>query len=288
MPSRFVSLAILIYWSIAAFCLLTWEVLPELSLGYAPDLRSITYAGDSNQPIRWSIQVIDDPKTPDVRRTVGTAVTGSSRRPDGSFELTSKVEFEAGGLLKGTPFGTSANVRVEVDSVYRVDHSGNLQSFDMQVKSPDTVGTLVKVKGQLKGANMEIVSRGPVEILNKTLSFKYEPRSVVHDVLGPLDRLPGLHVGQRWETRVISPLTGQVDKVRVEVKRLAVINWDGNLVNTYEVEHQMSPMSMRTWVKTDDGVILRQEVPFPFVRLTLERQPDRLGVPTTRTEVPGS
>ena len=40
MPSRFVSLVILVYWSIAAFCLLTWDVLPELTSGYPPDLRS--------------------------------------------------------------------------------------------------------------------------------------------------------------------------------------------------------------------------------------------------------
>jgi len=287
MPSRFVSLAILIYWSIAAFCLLTWDILPELSLGYAPDLRSITYAGDSNEPVRWSIQVIDDPKTPDIRRTIGSAVTGSSRRPHGWFELTSQVEFEAGGLLKGTPFGTRGNIRLEIDSVYRVDPSGNLQSFDMQVKSQDSVGTLVKVNGQLKGTNMEIVSHGLVPLLNKTWSFAYEPRSVVHDMLGPLDRLPGLHVGQRWETNVISPFTGQIDKVRVEVKRRGVINWDGNPENTFEVEHQMSPISMRTWVRTD-GVILRQEVPFPFVRLMLERQPDRSGAIMTPTKVPGS
>jgi hypothetical protein len=287
MPSRFVSLAILIYWSIAAFCLLTGDVLPELSLGYAPDLRSIAFASDSNEPVRWSMQVIDDPKTPDVRRTIGTAVTGSTRRPDGWFALTSKVEFEAAGMLKGTPFGSGANIGMEIDSVYRVDPSGNLQSFDMQVKSQDSAGTLVKVTRQLKGATMEIVSRGPIEILNKTFSIRYEPRSVVHDALGPLDRLPGLHVGQRWETNVISPLTGRVDKVRVEVKRRDVINWDGNPVNTFEVEHQMNPISMRTWVRTD-GVILRQEVPFPFVRLMLERQPDRPGVPKTPTKVPGS
>ena len=30
---------------------------------------------------------------------------------------------------------------------------------------------------------------------------------------------------------------------------------------------------MKTWVRTD-GVILRQEVPFPFVRLVLERRPE--------------
>jgi hypothetical protein len=287
MPSRFVSLAILIYWSIAAFCLLSWDVLPELSLGYAPDLRSIALAGDSNKPVRWSIQVIDDPKAPDIRRTIGAAVTGSSRRPDGWFELTSQVEFEAGGLLKGTPFGTSASIRLEISSVYRVDPSGNLQSFDMEVKSQDSAGALVKVKGQLKGATMEIVSRGPVALLNKTISFPYEPRSVVHDVLGPLDRLPGLHVGQRWETRVINPFSGRVDNVRVEVKGRGVENWDGNPVPTFEVEQKLAPLSLRTWVRTD-GVILRQEVPFPFVRLMLERQPDRSSVPTTPTKVPGS
>ena len=76
MPSRFVSLVILIYWSIAAFCLLTWDVIPELTSGYPPDLRAITLAGDSTRPVRWSIQVIDDPRFPDVRRTVGEAVTG--------------------------------------------------------------------------------------------------------------------------------------------------------------------------------------------------------------------
>ena len=287
MPSRFVSLAILIYWSIAAFCLLSWDVLPELSLGYAPDLRSIAFAGHSHEPVRWSIQVIDDPKTPDIRRRVGSATTGTSRRADGWIELTSAVEFEAGGLLKGTPFGTTANIQMELDSVYHVDPSGNLASFDMVVKSEESVGTLVKVKGQLKGAKMEIVSRGPVALLNKTFSFPYEPRSVVHDVLGPLDRLPGLHVGQRWDTRVINPFSGQVDKVRVEVKRRGVINWDGNPVNTFEVEQHMNPFSLRTWVRTD-GVILRQEVPFPFVRLMLERQPDRSGVAETPTKVPGS
>src|SRR5208282_6202723 len=52
MPSRFVSLAILVYWCIAAFCLLTWEVLPELTLGYPPDLRAIAAAGESASPLR--------------------------------------------------------------------------------------------------------------------------------------------------------------------------------------------------------------------------------------------
>jgi hypothetical protein len=273
MPSRFVSLAILIYWSIAAFCLLSWEVIPELTLGYPPDLRAIVGAGESSRPVRWSIQVVDDPRHPDLRRPVGEAVTTSARRPNRWVEMTSRVEIDAGGLLKGTPFANVSNVRLGVESVYRVAPSGNLDSFDLQVKSRDTPDELIKVKGKLKGDKMEIVSRGPLPIFNKTLTFDYEPRSVVQDVLGPLDRLPGLHVGQRWESRVINPFTGQVDRLRVEVKRRGLIHWEGKTVTTFEVVQYTGPLSMTTWVRTD-GVILRQEVPIPFVRMVLERRPD--------------
>jgi hypothetical protein len=287
-PSRFISLAILIYWSIAAFCLLTWDVIPELSLGSAPDLRTIAGSGDSTKPVRWSIQIVDDPRFPEVRRTVGESVTTSSRQRDGWVVLSSTVDIDAGGLLKGTPFVTRTSARVGVESLYRVDPSGNLGSFDLQVRSHEAADPLIKVKGQLKGDKMEIVSRGPLPLFNQNLSFEYEPRSVVRDLLGPLDRLPGLHVGQRWESRAINPFSGQVDSVRVEVARRALIHWEGDPVPTFEVVERMGPLTMRTWVRTD-GVILRHEVPFPFVRLVLERRPDTDAVPTTLpTSVPSS
>lgn len=196
MPSRFVSLAILIYWSIAAFLLLTWDVIPELTLGYAPDLRAIAVAGDSSKPVRWSIQVVDDPRYPDVRRTVGESVTASKRRPDGWCELTSKVDVDGAGLLKGTPFARQSDRRVKVESLYLVDKSGNLNSFDLVVAIKDAADSLMKVTGKLKGSKMEIVVKTPVELLNQNFSVDYEPRSVLQDVLGPMDRLPGLHVGQ--------------------------------------------------------------------------------------------
>jgi hypothetical protein len=286
MPSRFVSLGILIYWSIAAFCLLTWDVLPELTLGYAPDLRAIALAGESGRPVRWSVQVMDDPRKPDERRTVGEAVTESARRPTGWFELTSRVEFDAGGLLRETPFATRTRMDLTVQSRYRVDPSGNLNSFDLTVKLRGSAETLIKVTGQLKGSTMEIVSKGPVPILNQSLPLHYEPRAMVQDVLGPLDRLPGLHVGQRWESQVINPFSGQVDKLRAEVARRSVIHWDGNPVATLEVVQYMGTMPSRTWVRTD-GTILRQEVPFPFVRLVLDRRPDNeVGAATLPLKVP--
>jgi hypothetical protein len=273
MPSRLVSLGILIYWSIAAFLLLTWEVLPELTLGYAPDLRAITIASDSTKPVRYSIQVVDDPRHPEVHRTVGESVTESKKRADGSFELTTHVDLDSGGVLKGTLFRSLQGGRLEVDSLYLVDHSGNLNSFDLKLGYKNSVDSLLKVKGKLKGRKMEIVSRGPTDILNQNLSFDYEPRSVVRDVLGPMDRLPGLHVGQKWESRVINPFTSQLEVVRVEVVRRGLIHWEGEPVTCFEVVHRTSPLTTKTWVRTD-GVILRQEIPLPIVRLVLERRPD--------------
>jgi hypothetical protein len=249
-------------------------------------LRAIAVAGNTTTPVRWSIQVIDDPRHPDMRRTVGEAVTASSRRPDGWFELTNRTDIDAGGLLMRTPVLARSNVRMEVDSLYRVDPSGNLSSFDLKVQSPDTSEPMIKVKGQLKAGKLEIVSRGPVPIFNQTLTLDYEPRSVVQDVLGPYDRLPGLHVGQRWESRVVNPFSGQVERTRIEVARRGLINWNGNPERTFEVVQTMGPLSMKTWVRLD-GVVLRHEVPFPFIRLVLERRPESDPAPAeSPTRVP--
>ena len=134
--------------------------------------------------------------------------------------------------------------------------------------------SLFTVKGRLKEGIMEVVSEGPVQIFNQKFNFAYEPRSVVHDALGPLDRLPGLHLGQRWDTRVVNPFSGQVEQVRVEVQRRTLIHWNGEPVSAFEVVQHAGSMTARTWVRSD-GVILRQEVPFPIVRLVLDRRPDQ-------------
>ncbi len=285
MPSRLVSLAILIYWSIAAFCLLSWDVLPELAQGYPPDLRSITYASNDAKPVRWSLQVIDDAKDPDVRRTVGEAVTSSSRRANGWFMIESTVEFDAGGLLKGTLFATRMGMPLEIQSLYHVEPSGNLRSFDINVRSRESSERLINIHGEVEHGKMNIVSHGPVPLLNHHWTFDYEARSVVQSALGPLDRLPGLHVGQKWETRVVNPFTGQVDRARAEVARRTLIHWNGNPVRTYEVVQHLTPLSMRTWV-TIEGLVLRQEVPFPFVRLVLERRQEEPSNPPTPARVP--
>ena len=62
--------------------------------------------------------------------------------------------------------------------------------------------------------------------------------------------------------------------VRVEVQRRTLIHWNGEPVSAFEVVQHARSITARTWVRSD-GVILRQEVPFPIVRLVLDRRPEQ-------------
>jgi hypothetical protein len=283
MPPRLVSIAILLFWVVAVSSLIRRDILPELGFVRPPDLRTIAKAEERAEAARWSVEVIDNPLSPENRRAVGEAETDAKRRPDGWVVVASKVIFDAEGLLKGTPFWHFADEKIEVLSQFRIDPSGNLGSFEARMRAASDHEDLIRVEGRLKNRAMEIMTRGISPLLNQTRTIPYEPRSLVQNVLGPFDRLPGLQVGQLWETRMVSPLTGRVDTVRVEVKRRTVIHWDKSPVTTFEVVHHLAPLSARTWVRTD-GLVLRQEVPFPFVKLVLERLPDR--TPATNAEVP--
>jgi hypothetical protein len=281
MPSRIVSVAILFYWLIAAMRLVTRDLLPELSVGHPPDLRTIASAGGESRPARWSVQVVDNPNSPEGRRTVGQAVTESRRARDGWVEMTSKVSFDSrrllGSILKGAaypPGGPKADEQVEFVSTYHVDPSGNLQEFHGEVRAAAQPGALWRIDGRLKkNQMMEVVSQGPLPFLNKTLTFDYHDRGVVQSQFGPLDRLPGLQVGQRWDERVASPLTNQVETVRAAVERKTVIHWDQGPVATFEVVHHSKAASARTWVRPD-GLVLRQEVALPMLRVVLDRIPE--------------
>ena len=163
--------------------------------------------------------------------------------------------------------------QIVFQSTYHVDPSGNLRAFEAEVQVAGQPADLWKITGVLKNHMIEVESKGPITFLNKKLSFEYQPRAVVQSQFGPLDRLPGLQVGQRWEEHVANMFTNQMETVRVTVERKTSIYWSENPVETLEVVHRSKTVSARTWVRPD-GLVLRQEVALPLLRLVLERIPD--------------
>jgi hypothetical protein len=273
MPNRLVSVAILVGWAYASVALFTKDVLPNLLIGAPPDLRTIARAEEAAiGPTRWSILVSDDDGV--NYRSIGQVQTESRWTQDGWCRLASLAWFDSGALLQGTPLGSIQGEKVEVRGVYDIDSSGNLDAFRASVRLRGMTQELVVLAGQVRQNNLTISCTGTLPMLNWTRRFPYQPREMVQNELGPMDRMPGLQVGQRWESRVVSPLTGRVEKVQVAVERTRVITWDGNPVTTLEVVTRMAPWTARTWVQPD-GIVLKQEVPFPFGKLQLERLPDR-------------
>ncbi|QDV34306.1 hypothetical protein [Tautonia plasticadhaerens] len=279
MPPRLVSLGILVFWAVSASSLLVRDVLPDLLVGPPPDLRDIARAGERDASSRWTLLVGDPVGDPGDLRAVGQATTETTSRGDGHVRFGSTVTFDAGALLEQTPLRSAGGERLEVTSVLDVDGSGNLSGLRSEVRVEGDEDSLLVLEGHLEDDSIAITARGPMLIFGKrTFRFPYQARGMVQNAMAPLDRIPGLHVGQRWESRVVSPLTGRVEVVHVEVTdRNVMVPWGDELVPTFLLVSRMNTgmgeARARTWARASDGLVLRQEVPLVLVTLMLERQP---------------
>lgn len=274
MPNRLVRLTILIGWTYASLALLVRDVLPDWVVGPPPDLRVIVQAEQARRgPVRWALLVVEDEEGLD-QRSVGQVETRTQPSRDGWCRLCSFAWFDSEAMLRSTPLASLEGERIEVRGVFDVDPSGNLDSFRASVSLHGIAQELLVLSGKVMNNDLMVRAQGAVPLLNWTRRFPYQPRQMLQNELGPLDRMPGLQVGQRWRIQSVSPLTGRVEEAQVAVERRKVITWDSNPVTTLEVVTRVPPMVARTWVRPD-GQVLRQEVPFPFVRLVLERLPDR-------------
>ena len=283
MPTRPTIVLILVGWVVAAAGLFHRDILPEFRNTPPPDLRSVAGANDDATPTTWFLSVADDAGLKSLR-PVGRAYTRTEHRPDGTTVLISNVSFDSNGMLRGTPFAprveeSGPEGHVTIHNSCEVDPSGNLRQFRVKVYSTaDTSAPLLTIDARNAGRTIEATVRGPYPWLNRPVSIPYEPRGLVQNGIGPVDRLPGLQVGQRWRTEVVNPMTGIPGTALTEVTGKHSIFWNNTSVSTLEVLQKLSPgagmpeVAARTWVRPD-GLVLRQEVPLPFVRLILERAP---------------
>ncbi len=277
MPTRPAIVLILLGWVIAATGLFRRDILPDFLTTPPPDLRSVAVAGETALPTKWNLSVADDAAIRTLR-PVGQATTRTERQPDGSTNLISEVSFESNEMLRGTPFASNHGAgrgegHLTIVNNCEIDPKGNLRQFRIVIRSQDDSTPLMTIDAHVVGRTIEIVPNGPIPFLNMKRTIAYEPRGMIQNGIGPIDRLPGLQVGQRWKTEVVSPITGMAEQVVTEVTGKRSIDWNKQIVETLEVVQSLSPVKARTWVRRD-GLVLRQEVPLPMVRLILDRVPD--------------
>ena len=273
MPSGRACAAILIFWVAMTQDLVRNDLVPNLVLGPPPDFRSLVSRGSSGATY-WTLLAIDS-RGLATERPVGEVLTETHRRDDGSLRLTSSARFEPGVILQGTPIQVIEGTRLEVLGSCEIDRSGNLDSFRVALREEAVPPTeLLTLDGHVKADKLVVSTQSLAPFLSGTRELPYRPHGMVQSTLGPLDAMPGLQVGQRWESQVVNPITGKVETSTAEVVGRQHIHWNQNPVPTLVIVTRVGPVSARTWVR-GDGLVLRQEVPLLFVKLILERVPDR-------------
>lgn len=257
MPSRWPALTICGFWLLMMSLLFERDVLPHWRQRQAPDFRTVTRSAPV--PVRWRVLQND--------RRIGSVETEWKRHADGWAEFRSHIELKELPLLSmfGPP-GTRSDIRWK--SALYVTPDGNLNRFDVTVYIGEAAPTMT-VHGRIDGELMRVQFRSGTFAHDE--QFYYEPHSLMTTALAPIDRLPHLSVGQRWQERVMNPLRAAMESVQCEVIQEQVITWHGDPEPCFVVEAHYGQMKARSWV-SHDGVVLRQEVPLGFTMLVLEHE----------------
>lgn len=272
MPGWPARILIIAAWLVSSAWLVIRDVLPEYLVGEPPDWKRVV-AATTEKPSRWLISVED---APGQLRVVGQAVSQSRPNADGSTVLESRVRLDAQGLLKRTPLAVAESTEFTFASSTHISPRGllDLARADVHVRELGDEPVLNVQAIPATGGKLEIrFSSRLSPLLNFRQTIVQDPRALVRGGLEPLDRLPGLRVGQSWSMQVLQPLTARPETIRSEVTAIERLFWNGNPVEAFVVMNKSSTFSARTWVRRD-GLVLRQELPTPLVRLLLEREPE--------------
>jgi hypothetical protein len=292
MPSRFVTLAIFVFWLATTGWMVYREVLPSLLETGEPPPFTIDLADEvSAQAITWKVLQKGE--------EIGMARTAVHRQPDRTFLLAG--EFKPQHLK---PFGIDLK-RLGIDikklqSTYAVTRAGDLRALEARVALVSGTTIIeVRLHGQVeKGMFTPAIAIEGLEMKGvrfpRLSAVPVSGHGSVLNPLHPLNRLKGLREGQHWVQPLIDPLAAALEATassmpwmfmpskpalrdlhaRVEA---AVLAWDGADVACWKIGYREpgKDESARTWVRRSDGLVLQQEATQAGMELVLQRLPNR-------------
>ena len=283
MGSRWVNLAVIVLWLAAMSWLVKSKVLPTFETGNPPDCQEGIDAQASKPPVGWKLGMND--------RSIGWALTTTTRRPDGRLEVESLVHFDELPLGELTPAWLQTLLRLieepslqqamDARSVLHLDANGLLTHFESTV-SIAGAEDIICLKGKIVG-NKVTLSVQSGEFLYRSELF-LPAGALLGDALQPQTRLPGLFEGQTWTVPVYSPLRpphSPMEILHAEVAGDDLLPWNGRMERVWLVVYTSDPGAGlinrqeargKLWVSRD-GDVLRQEVSVFGSKLAFARLP---------------
>ncbi|HEX5447470.1 MAG TPA: hypothetical protein VFW87_26885 [Pirellulales bacterium] len=306
MHSRWLNIAVVVFWLITMGWLVKDKILPSLYLGEPPTYRTILAGQPANdEPVVWKVYLNGE--------RLGQAELSTRTLDSGVAELRSRLQLSRLPLAEITPawmhalvrlasgnqdwaglvLSVQAESRLEIDSLGHpigihsdawVGESGSWPASGVTGGSAPAGVLQVSLEGTFEGQQVKLKVRSGRLVYN-TLAY-LPPDALLSDALSPQSRLPHLKVGQSWAMPVYSPLrppTAPLEVLRATVVRREPIAWGDQLVDAYLVDFRADPggeltgnqvSRAKAWVSLD-GLVLKQEMTLLSARLTFERRPPR-------------
>ncbi len=293
MPSRPVTIAIVLFWLFTAGWFIVRDVGPFGRTGDPPPftIELSDEAQPTPVPIHWTCTLNS--------RSIGKIRTTLAYEPkDDTFELRAKSA-EISFLELDLPLDKHVGVLVkDYDDRVRVNRDGELRGMrtaaTLMIKGigPELAGT-VELSAQVRNGRLEqsLVLKAPgVGRYAPELESIDPPRGNMLNPMHPVPRVTGLRPGQTWRQPVFDP---RYDILRAAVAQLPVkvplpeppaalaarvlsepqvVEWNGRhpcLVIEYRGDDDYVA---HTWVRVSDGAVLRQEAGTQGEIMVLQRE----------------
>lgn len=303
MPSRFFTLAIIVFWLAVTAWFVARDIAPQWQSGAAPpfNFELADEAVRQVVPVRWRI-LRDDVEVGQLRTTLRPIESGDE------YELAAQCS-ELTVIDSALPLIGPARVIIQnFDDKWRVSRDGELQgmktSLNLFVKlgrNPGATASAELGANAVRGKwNRWFRIRSPaIGEFAPTLEPGELIRGSVLSPLHPVHRLTGINPSQHWRQPLVSPhedivraalsrLPGAESTAR-QIERMSVrwldaqvrpssetLEWPGGvadcLVIDYHGDWQGDDFRAQTWIRRADGTVLRQVAESPGQRLVLQRE----------------
>lgn len=276
MPTRYITLLIVVFWLAMTGWLFYRDVRPHVLPG-APPPFTISLVDEAeaqkNEGTYWSIV--------HGEQTMGYAITRVRYLDQtDSFELMCVYKLWVLGRF------SSPTPNLVSDSTYRVSRDGELERIRVDLKADLEPLASLRAGGHLEGqavnGQLMLHARSDLGDINQSIGpVDIRGRSSLLNPLQPLNRLSGLRRGQHWQMPMVGPLSDVLGAVVQKFPALSAfsaprVNYldaqvlpdtvmldrnDGKTqVECLLVEYRGEDVTAHTWVGLSDDLVYQQEM----------------------------
>lgn len=242
-------------------------------LGY----RQLLAKRASDESTNWRV-LIDG-------KQVGSILSGVQPKTNGGFSVWSQAMLKSS--LVSSAVGIAGDGDFSVQLSVDVSPLGRLSTFEVRISMRSEMGAGTEfgaVRGKVEGEELSLQPILNSQPMGQPIKIRFDPSTPIGGDFSPTDKIPGLWVGRRWTTRVIDPqavLLGggflssgpPTREVVHSVVGSERIIWNEIAWDCFVVEDRHSDKIGKTWVRSSDGLVLRQQAALGRSIIVMELDP---------------